>query len=104
MCPSGASQLLNDVLKKATEEQKMLPREILAHRVSAEFHRHRNMVLGGWATVLTTLIGTAVFTGLVSQFGLNGKSQGSVSPFEVTGGIWLYGFVLFLSALACSNV
>lgn len=92
--------MLNDVLKKATEEQKMLPREIMAHRVSAEFHRHRNMVLGGWATVLTTLIGTAVFTGLVSQFGLNGKSQSSANPFAVTGGTWLYGFVLFLSVLA----
>jgi uncharacterized membrane protein len=100
MGPSGANQLLNDVLKKAAEEQKMLPREIMAHRVSAEFHRHQNMVLGGLATVLTTLIGTAVFTGLVSQFGLNGKSQGSVNPFAVTGGIWLYGFVLFLSVLA----
>ena len=100
MCPSGANQLLNDVLKRAAEEQKMLPREIMAHRISAEFHRHRNMVLGGWATVLTTLIGTAVFTGLVSQFGLNGRSQGSVNPFAVTGGIWLYGFVLLLSILA----
>jgi hypothetical protein len=92
--------LLNAVLKKAAEEQKMLPREIMAHRVSAEFHRHWNMVLGGWATVLTTLIGTAVFTGLVSQFGLNGKSKSSIDPSAVTGGTWLYGFVLFLSVLA----
>jgi len=92
--------LLNDIVRRAAEDQKRLPREIMAHRLSAEFHRHRNMVLGGWATVLTTLIGTAVFTGLVSQFGLDGKSKPAVNPFQVKGGIWLYGFVLFLSVLA----
>ena len=91
---------MNDVLTRAVEREKELPREIMAHRVSAEFHRHRNMVLGGWATVLTTLIGTGVFTGLVSRFGLDGKGTGPVNPFQGRGGILLFGVVLFLSMLA----
>lgn len=89
-----------DVIQKATEEQEMLLLEIMAHRVSAEWHRHWNMVLGGLATVLTTVVGTAVFTGLVSQFGLDGKGTGAPNPFASKGMSCLYGLVLFLSILA----
>jgi hypothetical protein len=92
--------MLNAVIQRATEDQQKLPREIMAHRVSAEDHRRRNMLLGGSATVLTTLVGTAVFTGLVSQFGLDGKSANVTNPFASKGMIWLYGLVLFLSILA----
>jgi hypothetical protein len=93
--------MLKDVIERASEDQKRLPWEIMAHRVSAEAHRHRNMVLGGWATVLTTLVGTAVFTGLVSQFGLDGKGANASNPFK-NGGMMtgLYVVVLFLSILA----
>ena len=92
--------MLNDVVQKAKEHQEKLPREIMAHRVSAEYHRHRNMVLGGSATVLTTLVGTAVFTGLVSHFGLDGKTTNATNPFNTNGMVWLYGLVLLLSILA----
>jgi hypothetical protein len=92
--------MFTDLIKGATEDQERLPREIMAHRVSAEWHRHWNMVLGGLATVLTTLVGTAVFTGLVSQFGLDGKGTAASNPFTGKGMICLYGLVLFLSILA----
>ncbi|MBZ5690049.1 MAG: hypothetical protein LAP86_34100 [Acidobacteriia bacterium] len=91
---------INVVKTAAADQKKLLPREIMAHRVSAEAHRHRNMLLGGVSTVLTTLVGTAVFTGLVSQFGLDGKGTTAINPFKGTGMIWVYGLVLLLSVMA----
>ena len=87
---------MNDVFKRAREQQRSLPLEIMAHRVSAEAHRHWNMALGGLTTVLTTLVGTSIFTGLVSQFGLNGKGEVR-NPFAAQGMGWLYLIVLLLS-------
>jgi hypothetical protein len=95
------TNMFNDVvLKRASDLEAQLPREIIAHKVSAEYHRHRNMVLGGCAVVLTTLVGTAVFTGLVSQFGLDGKGTTPKNPFSGPGIPWLYAAVLILSILA----
>ena len=89
-----------DIIKDAFESYEKMPREIMAHRVSAEYHRHMNMALGGLSTVLTTLVGTGIFTGLVSQFGLDG--MGAISnPFNKDQGMrWLYWIVLSLSLLA----
>jgi hypothetical protein len=92
--------VIEDIFAQAKKYHREMPREILAHQLSAESHRHRNMLLGGCATVLTTLMGTAVFTGLVSHFGLDGKSNPSINPFQVKGGIFLYGIVLVFSILA----
>jgi len=92
---------MKEIFEKARQDQKELPRLIMAHRLSAEYHRHRNMALGGLSTVLTTLVGTAIFTGLVSQFGLNG--QGNIAnPFiKAQGGqVILYLAVLLLALVA----
>ncbi len=91
---------MNDIIKKANEDFQKLPREIMAHRLSAEAHRHWNMVLGGVATVLTTIVGTAVFTGLVTQFGLDGKGFPTVKAIEGRGGGLLFVLILVLSVLA----
>lgn len=94
---------MNNIIKDAAEQQRQLPREIMAHRVSSEHHRHRHMVLGALATVLTTMVGTSVFTGLVSYFGLDGKGQSHSpieSPFVHGGMMWLFFAVLLLSISA----
>lgn len=88
-----------DIIKDAFEFYEKLPREIMAHRVSAESHRHWHMALGGLSTVLTTLVGTGIFTGLVSQFGLDGMGP-VLNPFENQGMRWLYWIVLSLALLA----
>jgi hypothetical protein len=92
--------MLNEIFKTAREDHTKLPHQIMAHRLSAEYHRHQNKILGGCATVLTTLIGTAVFTGLVSQFGLDPKSSATFNPFQDRSGHGLYSIVLFLSLFA----
>lgn len=90
---------MSEIFQRAKKSQEQLPREIMAHRVSAEYHRHLNMTLGGISTVLTTLVGTAIFTGLVSQLGLNGK--GAIqNPFAGSGMASLYVVVIFLSISA----
>jgi uncharacterized membrane protein len=92
--------VLNDVIKQAKEYQQRLPREIMAHRVSAEFHRHWSMAIGGIAVVVTTLVGTTVFTGLVSQFGLQVKDATPKNPFLGPSGEFFYIIVLILSMSA----
>jgi hypothetical protein len=91
---------MNEIITSAKKYQEYLPREIMAHRLSSEYHRHWNMALGGASTVLTTLVGSAIFTGLVSQLGLDG--QGVIhNPFEEGQGMgWLYMVALILSILA----
>ena len=90
---------MNDIFQRAKKSQEELPREIMAHRVSAEYHRHWNMALGGTSTVLTTLVGTAIFTGLVSQLGLDGKGD-IRNPFANQGMDWFYMVVISLSISA----
>ena len=93
--------MLNDVLRRASALQQLLPREIMAHRVSAEYHRHRHMKVGGLATIFTTLIGSSVFTALLGQFGLEGKVLKLVgNPFSGLGGTIVYFTVLILSIAA----
>ena len=90
----------HDLFKRAEElQEQVLPLEIMGHKVSAEYHRRRHMVFGGLATVLTTPIGTSVFTSLVSQFGLNGKAVKLENPFAGWGGPIIFYAVLILSTL-----
>jgi hypothetical protein len=90
---------MNDIFKSAKKYQEELPREVMAHKLSAEYHRHWNMALGGLSTVLTTLVGTAIFTALVSQLGLDGKGE-IRNPFAGQGMDWLYVIVMLLSIAA----
>ncbi len=97
--------MLNDVIASAEKYKKQLPREIMAHRLSAEGHRRWNMRLGGVAASLTTLVGTAVFTALVSRFGLDPSDGNPAHPlafqgFQGPGMKWLYGGVLIVSIVA----
>lgn len=89
-----------DILKKARQDHEMLPREIMAHRLAAEYHRHWHMALGGISTVLSTLVGSAVFTTLVRQLGVDGKHDIQF-PLAVDQGIdWFYWLILLLSIIA----
>lgn len=88
---------MNDILKKAEEYRKKVTKEASAHYLSAEYHRHQHMLLGAIATIITALVGTGIFAGLISQLGLEGKS-----PFTIPSGraAWLYLVVVLLSIAA----
>jgi hypothetical protein len=90
---------MEDIFKSAVKVQKELPLEIMAHKVSAEYHRHMNMSLGGISIVLTTFVSTAIFTGLVSQLGLDGKGD-LRNPFADEGMDLLYIIAILLSVSA----
>jgi hypothetical protein len=84
---------MNNIFDDARTRKAEIRLQIIAHGLSAEFHRHRNMVLGGVSTVLTTFVGTTIFTELVSQLGLNGK--GTIRIHQ--GMDWFYLTVILVS-------
>src|ERR1041384_7965331 len=88
---------MNEILTNATKYQDHITREAKAHYLSAEYHRHQHMFLGALATIVTALVGTGIFAGLVSQLGLEGKA-----PFSIpsSGLAWLYWVVALLSISA----
>ena len=89
---------MKNVYDSAVEIQRELPREIMAHKLAAEHHRKYSMILGGLSTFLTTLVGTAIFTGLVSQLGMDGTAE-LRNPFQGQGMQWGYLIVMLLSVL-----
>lgn len=64
-----------------------------AHENSAEYHRSRNVKLGGAAKFVSAIVGTGFFVGLVSKLGLDGKGSLSVPA----GWELLYWLVLVVS-------
>jgi len=88
-----------NIFEMARKDHRQIPRLIEAHKLSAEYHRHWNMVLGGLSTVLTTFVGTAIVTGLVSQLGLDGKGEIRI-PLERQGIDYIYIMVIVLSISA----
>jgi hypothetical protein len=65
-----------------------------AHEKCAEHHRSRDARLGGAAKFVSAIVGAGVFVGLVSKFGLDGRSG---SPLVSPGWEWLYWLVLTVS-------
>ena len=88
---------MNDILTNAKKYRDKITREAKAHYLSAEYHRHQDMFLGAIATIVTALVGTGIFAGLVSQLGLEGKSPFSIPSSSLA---WLYLIVALLSISA----
>lgn len=88
------SQLLSD----AAAEQRDAHRRAVAHELSAESHRAKGVWLGLSATILSAIVGTAIFAIVAARLGLDGKGTLSV-PREFWSRVAFYG-VIVLSILA----
>jgi hypothetical protein len=85
----------NDILKSAASYQYEFARMAEAHRLSAEYHRGRDLSLGVFSQLITAVLGTTVFVGLLSHFGVSGSGTFTI-PQETVPRL-LYFFVLALS-------
>jgi hypothetical protein len=66
---------MKDVLATAKEYWEVVAKRAIAHEKSAEWHRKRGAQLGIGATILSAVVGTAVFATITSQLGLDGKAS-----------------------------
>jgi hypothetical protein len=66
---------MKEVLATAEEYRKVVARRAIAHERSAEWHRKRGAKLGVSATILSAVVGTAIFATITSQLGLDGKAS-----------------------------
>jgi hypothetical protein len=66
---------MKDILATAKEYWKVVARRAIAHEKSAEWHRKRGAKLGVGATILSAVVGTAIFATITSQLGLDGKAS-----------------------------
>jgi hypothetical protein len=58
---------MNPIFATAQRYQAEVAREARAHYVSAEYHRHQDMLLGGLAAITTAALGAGVIAPLVRQ-------------------------------------
>jgi hypothetical protein len=66
---------MQDVLATAKEYWKVVAKRAIAHEKSAEWHRSRGAQLGVGATILSAVVGTAIFATITSHLGLDGKAS-----------------------------
>jgi len=85
---------MDDILAKAKEYGRLFSLLKIAHEKSAEWHRSLGEKLGGAEKGISTIVGTAVFVGLASQLGLDGK--GTIRIPEHSWALILYMLVLLL--------
>lgn len=71
---------LNDVLERAKEYREVVARRAIAHEKSAEWHRKRGARLGVGATILSAVVGTAIFATITSQLSLAGEKATITLP------------------------
>ena len=89
---------MDTLLAKAKEYEDDIALRAKAHEGSAEWHRWRGEVFGNAATVVSAMVGTAVFGALAAQLGVAGKG-----PLSLPAQGWpLLAFIVvcFLSILA----
>ena len=89
---------MDDILAKAKEYQDDVALRAKAHERSAEWHRWRGEVLGNATTIVSGIVGSAVFGTLLSQLGLSGKNRLTL-PAEGWP-LFIFVVVFFLSILA----
>jgi len=88
---------MDDVLAKAREYQDDVQVRAKAHELSAEWHRWRGEVLGNATTIVSGIVGSAIFLTVSSQLGL-GKDRFS---WAATGWALVVAVIVcFLSVLA----
>jgi hypothetical protein len=85
-------QPVDDIIAKAEEYRTLFSSLKIAHEKSAEWHRSLGEKLGGAEKGISTIVGTAIFVGVASLLGLNGK--GTISIPEGWGARVLYMLVL----------
>ena len=88
---------MDDIIAKAEEYRTLFSSLKIAHEKSAEWHRSLGEKLGGAEKGISTIVGTAIFVGVASLLGLNGK--GTISIPEGWGGscsVYACSFVLNL--------
>ncbi len=89
---------MKDILKKALIYQEFAATKSNAYYATADYYRRNHMRLGIVATIVSALVGTALFAGLARQFGTDGKQAvgGSAS-----GWLWVaFAFIALLSISA----
>ena len=80
---------MNDLVTNAQRYMKTAHREAKAHQISAEYHRHHDMVFGTITTVVTAVVGTSIFAGLVSKLNVAGTGGVQIS----SGMAWVVALV-----------
>ena len=84
---------MTDLIAAAESRLAEIRRRVSAHDSSAEYHRHRNVLLGGIAKAVSAVLGAGVFVALLSKLGLDAKGK-----LEVPAGWkWLYWTALAIS-------
>ena len=63
---------MNETLTNARANRSDAGRRAVAHELSAEYHRHRGVQFGVAATVVSAIVGSAVFVTLTRTIGLDG--------------------------------
>lgn len=69
---------MNDIIIKATDYRKDVARRAVAHELSGEYHRHRGVPLGIAATVVSAIVGSAIFITITAKLGFDGGSTISI--------------------------
>jgi hypothetical protein len=64
---------MRDLLANAKQERENIRKRAIAHDRSAEHHRKRGVRLGVTSTIVSAIVGSAVFVAVMSQLGLSGK-------------------------------
>lgn len=78
---------INDILVKAKEYWVQVAKRTIAHEVSAEYHRARGVYLGILATVLSAVVGTAIFATVTQKLGLG---VGEAESISFPTGLWAW--------------
>lgn len=87
-------QILTDAIKYRDEAEW----KEVAHQFSADWHRRWGVRLGAVATILSALVGSAIFLTATTQLGLTGK--GTLSIPQTPSGLALFYSVVGLSVLS----
>lgn len=86
---------MEDVLTKAIEYRKLFSLLKIAHELSAEWHRSLGEKLGGAEKGIASIVGTGIFVGVVSQFGLDGSETLNI-PVSATARFLYFLLLLIL--------
>jgi hypothetical protein len=91
-------QLMDDILEKADQYRQHFSLLKIAHERSAEWHRSLGEKLGGLEKGISTIVGTAIFVGVASQLGLDGKGTISIPAGYLASALYIVVLLLLISA------
>ena len=88
---------MNDLYQKALDYREYAAIKSNAYYATANHHRRNHMRLGVIATIVSALVGTALFAGLATRFNVDGKQ-----PFAAPSGWAVFAF-LIVAALSIAS-